>query len=136
MAVTNDKVQFGATLVNNLLSDPPIGSTGTATIGFDAAKTASDTYVAVSTKTAINSALTVSTAEYGLMRISNPNDVYITLEVDGATDLVIGRIPPGTSAAPASVLLPIGNGIVILATAETGTVSLGVTVVLVSENTA
>jgi len=134
MAVTNNAVQISAGLVCTLLTDPPIGASGSGYVGYDPDHAAIDTYVNVAVaSTPLHTPITLAADEYGLMRISNPNAVAVTI-LSGATQ--IGIIPPGSAAAPTCVLIPVGSTIQINATVASSTATVGVTIIHTSKNTA
>ena len=137
MAVVNDSIQFGAGLVTVSQLDPSIGrSPGLITMGFDSTKTAVDEFKPVSsTPAALHDALTLAADEYGLLRVTNPNAVGVALYVSGTPNVLIGSVPPGTSTAPATVLVPVGNGVVIKAGVAAGNYLVGVTIIHASKNT-
>jgi len=125
MATTNNAVVVTCGLVNTALTSPPIGSGSVTTqLAFTDGDASSDNYVALTTAaTALNSALTLSSGEYGWLQVSNPGPLDVELLVDAGTDLTIGKVPAG------QFVLPLGNGVVINGKLASGTQTVGVTVI-------
>lgn len=135
MATTNNAVTVTAGLLCSALSVPPIGSgASSASLAFTDGDTASDTYVAVSSATALHAALTIGAGEYGLVQLSNPGPLAVTVLIDGSPDVTLGAIPPGTTATPFTVVLPVGNSVVLLGTVASGSQNVGVTVIKADTN--
>lgn len=121
----NNAVQIQTSLTSNLLASPPIGFPASASMAFTAGDTAIDSYVAVTTATALNADIVGG----GYLHVQNPallpdgtaNTATILLKISSTS---IGTLQPG---APA--LIPLDSGTVITGTASAGTVSVGVTVI-------
>jgi hypothetical protein len=136
MAVTNDAVSLQSALLLTSAIEPPIGASGSqATLGYESGDEAIDTFKNLNTSgVALNSALTLTTGEFGFLRVTNGNNVDVELLIDGSPDVSLGKIPAQqTGGQPFSVTLPIGNGVVILGKADG--VNVGVTVIKAVSNT-
>jgi hypothetical protein len=136
MAVTNDAVSLQSALLLTAAIEPPIGSSGSqATLGYEDGDEAIDTFKSITTSgVALHAALTLTTGEYGFLRVTNPNDVDVELLIDGSPDVSLGKIPAKqTGGQPFSVTIPIGNGVVMLGKADG--VNVGVTVIKAVSNT-
>jgi len=124
MATTSNAVQITASLTSSLLTNPPIGQSGSMSLSFTDGDSASDTYVNVTTATALNADIVGG----GFALISNPalisgvaNTVDVLLKI---STTAIGTLKPGALA-----LIPLDSGTVITGTASSGAVNIGVTVI-------
>jgi len=136
MAVNNNKVQITAGLVNTQLTDPPIGSAGSAaTTGYTDGDKASDSYIALATTPGV--ALNTDLGGNGYIKVTNPNTQGVTLTTTvGGVTTVIGTIPGVANAGdtPFAAVFPIDSGVVIKGYVASGTPTVGVTVIKVTPN--
>ena len=123
--MANNNVQTSCSLINNLLTTPPIGSSTSFSLAFADGDTASDTYVALTTSP---SPLNVNILGDGFILVSNPA-TNTTLVALFCAAQAMGNLVPG-----ASVLLPLSSGVVYNAT-STPNQNVGVTVVECDPNT-
>lgn len=128
-AVNNNTVLVSAGLSCTHLSAPPIGaSPSTFSLAYEDGDPASDAYVLVGTsETKLHNELTLAAGEWGFALISNPGPLPIVVTDAGLN--TIGPVPPGTTSAPCSVLLPVQNGFSFYASVATGTQLVGVTTI-------
>lgn len=122
--MTNNAVQVSAGLSCTALSSPAIGMSASGSFAFTDGDTATDTYVLISTATALNADIDGG----GYLLVQNPatingvaNTATCQLKISST---VIGTIQPGGCA-----LLPLDSGTIVTGTASAGSFSVGVSVV-------